>query len=507
MSIEDLTKVQDFPEVPDACSPGDKQRLRIHVPNIKSTLTMGARAPGGGIRDNDTGAPNFDGFGVDTVGHVFVNARGGKDDSKMNIQANGQILMQSDQDSLYLVSAAPAVLASTAVTNIAAGGGVNIAAGWGSNVANPSCDGGTGPGAPEALTSLPGHLDSISSFWGNVDSAMAGAAIAASVLQSRFANPGSSWLGALFGFGNLSAAACIANNNLGAAKALAGGGVTIHGTQGWVLGTPLYGGAYAALGLTIGSAFPAMMALVDAGIIATRDIGMASGREIGVTARKAVSILGGDKVEIASRGGGGTAVKGKTIVIGSAAGAGGQVSTDGVGIVANKIAIGGRKSLALTAKNKGSFRAKQLSLGGDKVTVSGNTAASIQAKKVGVWGDNNVCVGTKGFFVNVGKSNLKLGNIKKPLPDAPAYEPPSMDEILEAMATDRPMANMRALKTDAEESHAAKLEAWLEKCAELDSKNCSIELKNGNIEIVVQGNKFKIDGGKTCMSGNVTIKK
>lgn len=74
MSIDALTTVADFREAPDQCSPGDQQRLRIHVPKVSTTLSMGAKAPPGSIRDLDAGAPNYDGFGVFTLGHIHLSA-------------------------------------------------------------------------------------------------------------------------------------------------------------------------------------------------------------------------------------------------------------------------------------------------------------------------------------------------------------------------------------------------------------------------------------------------
>lgn len=493
---------------PDQLPPSTAQRLRIHVPNVRTTLSMGAKAPGGALREVDTGAPNFAGFGVDTEGHVFVNARGGKEDSKMSLQANGQILVQSDEDSLYLVSAAPSVIATPTVVNVAGGGGINIAAGWGTSVSNPKCDGGDGPTSPAAVAGLPEHLSMISNVWAGVDSTFAALAIASTAIQKKFANPASAWTKGLREFGNLSATACIANNALGVAGApVGGGGVTIHGTAGWLVGTPLFGSLYAGAGLTIASAFPAMMALFDGSIMAGRGIGLAAGKEITLTARKMVSVLGGEKVEVASRGRRGTAIKGKTIVIGSASGAGQQTATKGVAVFGETIALSGRKKLFLTGKERASLRGKEIAVAGNLVGINGGAKASIQAKKVGVWGEKNVALGTDKFFLNVGTSSLTLGNTKKPLPPIPTYEPPTLAERLECLASDTPHTALRRLVTDAEEAHDKKVMSWLEKVDALRHKNCSIELKDGGIKLEVHGFKFKIDSAKTAISNTLKISK
>ncbi len=491
---------------PEQLPPSTAQRLRIHVPNVKTTLSLGATAPGGAVREADTGAPNFAGFGVDTEGHVFVNARGGKEDSKMSLQANGQVLVQSDEDSLYLISAAPSVIATPMVVNVAGGGGVNIAAGWGTSVSNPSCDGGAGPTSPGAVAGLPDHLSMISNVWAGVDSTFAALAIAGSTIQAKFANPADKWTAGLWGFGNVSAAACIGNNALGfAGMNPADGGVTIHGTAGWLVGTPLFGSLYAGAGLTIASTFPAMMALVDGSIMAGRAVGLAAGKDITLTARNMVSILGGKKVEIASRGTDGTAIKGQKIVVGSKAGPGQQMATDEVAVNGKTVAIAAKRKLTITGTDRVSLRGKELVLAGDQASLNGSTKASIQGKEVGIWGDDNVALGTSGFSLNVGTSSLTLGNTKKPLPPVPTYEPPTLAERLECLASDTPHTALRRLVTDAEEAYDKKVMSWLDKVGELQHKNCSIELKDGDIKLEVHGFKFRIDSTKTAISNTLKI--
>ena len=73
--IDDLTTVADMPVAPDQCSPGDKQRLRIHVPNVSTTLAMGAPAAGGATRDGDATTQNYDGFSVTTEGNIYMDAK------------------------------------------------------------------------------------------------------------------------------------------------------------------------------------------------------------------------------------------------------------------------------------------------------------------------------------------------------------------------------------------------------------------------------------------------
>ena len=60
---------------PDQAPASGKQRLRIHIPNVRTTLTMGAKAEAGALRGEDLGPINSDGFGVHTKeGHVYCRS-------------------------------------------------------------------------------------------------------------------------------------------------------------------------------------------------------------------------------------------------------------------------------------------------------------------------------------------------------------------------------------------------------------------------------------------------
>ena len=84
---------------------GTYRRHRTHVP----TPDEGGTTMGLGWKQDGLLYP---GFGLDTVGHVVVQARGGKQESTAALLANGQLVVQSDDDGMYLFSRAPSVLGS-----------------------------------------------------------------------------------------------------------------------------------------------------------------------------------------------------------------------------------------------------------------------------------------------------------------------------------------------------------------------------------------------------------
>lgn len=113
-SIDNLTDVTDIPSTPDQCSPDEKQRLRIHVPNVPTTLSMGAESLRDGIRDNDGGTVSYDGFGVHTMGHVYLAA----EDGVAAVKAKKEVTIHSTTKTLDIRSKENAYFGSDASTYI-----------------------------------------------------------------------------------------------------------------------------------------------------------------------------------------------------------------------------------------------------------------------------------------------------------------------------------------------------------------------------------------------------
>lgn len=323
---------------PDSAT-GTFRRLRIHVPTpdgIGSSIALG-RGVGGLF---------YDGIGAKTSGHIYLDACGGKPASTMSLLANGRLLIQSDLDSLYLASGGPSALLSSAATNLFGGGGVNIVAGAGQSVTNTDESRVSSRAGPPSTVGIKAQLDSIGrvvTMWGAVDGAVAAACLVRAGVEAKMDPKLVGWRAAAdFAktLGNLSALGCVANNALGVAGANALGGVTIHGDAGWLLGTPLYGSAYALAGLTIGSLFPLIIGLKDAEMVGIHNAKLTSAANAGVLGGKQASVVGGTDTEVAARSATLTLL-GKDIRIGDEAPAPPQSATQHVRVRATeRIALG-----------------------------------------------------------------------------------------------------------------------------------------------------------------------
>ncbi|MCC7539416.1 MAG: hypothetical protein IT379_24540, partial [Deltaproteobacteria bacterium] len=288
---------------------GARQRLRIYVPTPEGERTAAGEtaAPSGGTTlamGSDSSGVIYEGFGVDTVGNVVMNARGGKAKSKMNLQANGQILVQSDDDSLYLVSKAPAVLGSQNVANVAGAGGVTIYGGTSfGNIMNARPSGLT-PTSPGATSDYAGFMSGIANFWSIADATIAAASIARSALELK-ADPEhkSSWVKAtIANAGNIANAINVAGNVLGVAGKSPLGGVTVHGQGGVILGTPMTMSHYAGLGITIGSPFVGVIGFLSAELLGIKEAKLTSAVHAAVQSSKTATVVGwAGPTEVASR--------------------------------------------------------------------------------------------------------------------------------------------------------------------------------------------------------------
>lgn len=159
---------------------GPHQRHQIRVPTRSApdgtVLSMGRRQDG----------RNHDGAGLTTNAHVDVRASGGKAESRMTLQANGQLVVQSDMDSAYVISAAPAVIASSAVTNVLGASGVVIASGAAVPLAPLRVEG-ESPTTPAATG---GHADAMQAevdAWTSANDVLDGALADRDALQAEMA--------------------------------------------------------------------------------------------------------------------------------------------------------------------------------------------------------------------------------------------------------------------------------------------------------------------------------
>lgn len=292
---------------------GTHQRHQVRVPTREvedgTVISSGRRQDG----------RNYDGYGLTTNSHVAVSAEGGKAESTMTLQANGQLLIQSDDDSAYVVSKGPAVLASAAVANVAATGGVVIAAGGSRTVANKKIEG-QKPAAPEALEKHAELMSTAKDDWSTWSGAV-GDAVAARDELSDEADPDfkTEWAGNQdeVKSKDLAAAAHGDHNALGDATTSEEGGVAIYGQGGFVVGSPEFGAIHAEKGLSLSSKKPSVTATEHLDLSAAEDAALTAGNHVAIVgAQKVRLIANADDLTIAARTGDKVEVMAKAVHLG-----------------------------------------------------------------------------------------------------------------------------------------------------------------------------------------------
>lgn len=301
MSIDTLTTVADFREHPDQCSPSDQQRLRIHVPRVSTTLSMGAKAPPEAVRDADAGAPNYDGFGVYTRGHIHLSASDTPSTSTVTVQAKGDIALQSEQERLFMGAKKQAVLASGGSNAYVLGGsGVVIAGGtaapW-SDIVKPD---GTTPLPPAWKDNYTATADSINQIWAGIDAFVALSTGIYNTSKLALGWSGSFWdafsiAGLLLG--NLGGGAV---SGLGAAGAPSIGGTVVHGSGGLILSSPLTTSIYSGTGMTLASVLGTTVLSGAVGILGIGEVSLQSKQKIEIASMNEVGMSAYNEVHIDS---------------------------------------------------------------------------------------------------------------------------------------------------------------------------------------------------------------
>jgi len=299
------------PEVSDTV--GTHQRHQLRVPTSErpngTVVSVGRRQD----------ARNYDGYGLTTIAHVAVSAEGGKAESTMTLQSNGQLLVQSDMDGAYVVSKGPATIASAAVANVTASGGVVIAAGGSVEVANAAIEG-EAPDAPAALSSHPDLMGAAKDAWSEWSEAV-GDAVAARDELSNDADPEhkTAWEASQgeVRAAELAETAHVSNNALGDETTSEGGGVAIWGDGGFVMGSPEFGALHAEKALTLSSKRPAVAATESLDLSAAEDVAVTAGGMVAVVGSQQVRVIANaDDLHLASRGGEKVEVQAKAVHLG-----------------------------------------------------------------------------------------------------------------------------------------------------------------------------------------------
>ncbi len=314
---------------------GANQRLQMRVP------TSG-QEDGTIISAGRRSSASFDGYAVKTNAHVALSAEGGVAASTMTLQANGQLMVQSDQASLFLLSTAPATLASTSVTNVA-GAGVVIAAGGGAPVVMVPIDGGSAekPAVPESASGAADAAQAAADAWSSWDDAVSNATSARDELR-RTMDPDRAADYAAPAQGASAKSVLVDANQQGTQSDGGAGGLVLHGESSVLIGTPGTGAIRAAESLTISTKTLASIAHEDSELVAGRHFAATITENASVLAGKRVDLVAHEDVlHLASRTGDGVEIEGKAIAIGELAPSDPQVITDNVFVRAKKhVSIG-----------------------------------------------------------------------------------------------------------------------------------------------------------------------
>lgn len=293
---------------------GEHQRLQTRVPTRSdpngTVVSMGRRADG----------RNHDGFGLTTIAHVDVCANGGKAESRMTLQANGQVVLQSDMDSAYVVAAGPAVLASSAVTNVLGGAGVVIASGAAVPLA-PVLVEGESPAAPQATSKHADGMQAQVDAWTDIDGALADAVSSRDGWQSDLAPNQSSELRPAkdaIDLGKLAADTFKGPNALGTAAEGEGGALALTGGGGLLVSTPKGGAVHAAEWLGLSSAKVAVIGTDLCDLTGAGLLSLTSGANARLYAKDRLDVVAHTQpLHIASRTGDALEVQAKAIRVGA----------------------------------------------------------------------------------------------------------------------------------------------------------------------------------------------
>lgn len=311
---------------------GANQRLSMRIPT--------AGQPTGTIISAGKGGPaSFDGYAVKTIGHVAMTAEGGVAASSMTLQANGQVMVQSDQASLFLLSTAPATLASTSVTNVA-GAGVVIAAGGGAPVKmipitsgeakSSSTSAGAGAGTPDSVAGASDAAKSTSDKWKSWDDALSSTTRTRDELR-RTMDPSRAATFAPPKAQTDAKSSLVDANKAGDKSAAGSGGLVLHGEKTVLVGTPGTGAFRAAEALTISSKTLASIAEQDAEIVVGRNLSSTISGTSSWLAKGRLDVVSHEGIlHIATRTGELLEIQGKSLAVGEIAPSDPQLETQHV---------------------------------------------------------------------------------------------------------------------------------------------------------------------------------
>lgn len=499
------------PPAPPA--PGVKQRLRIHVPRVRSTLYMGEKCAS---PDNDlfAGEKNYDGVGIVTDGHMFLDA-----ERTMTLQSTSSAALQSSKN-LALGGKSGLYAGSSGGVTIAGGGGVTILGGFPKSwPANYKVDG-TEPKEPQWVAPVNSGAAAVTMVASGIDAALAayGMASGASdvwlgLKKKKFLSAVNfAWAAGAFGgfasaVGATAGVASLAGweNETVSDLSSALAGTLIYGNMGMILATPVTLGMYSLAGTTI--ATPAALGLTGGfvEIVSLKDtkINAAKG-SMEISAKGELHIKSEKSLKLGSKSKP-VSLMGSHVAIGAPSGSGGQASATTVALDAEFLVSALAKRVAL----EGSMHFSAL---GDKtsgltsngityVTAKDNVAIGCPTGEVNVAGKKHVELQCEGSRLTIKKDKVMIGlgpGKPGPPPIPPRLEPDEPMPNDESQVVSWLLASMaRWSRNDKKAEKAAKdYEKWAKKVKNLKETKSGIIIKKGKVEISVDGTKHTFDKGK-----------
>ena len=395
---------------------GERQQLRIKVPNVFTQMTLGtayANADGQGFAHM--------GFGVETGGHIFMSAgapgqMGNEPNNRMKLQSHGDMTIYSATGGLNMGALGGMMLGTGGSFTLGADGGVLIAGGT-VGACRGADDGFDQLTAGRNIPEIPKWINSANTVTTVIGAALAGydAYVGVSgvvrpmkrksalgltdspspTVKTALAATGVGLIGAFASFsgalsGSLSAFFDVKTPTV-LANAIAG--TTIWGEKGWIAGTLLTMGLYSGAGTTF-SSYKGVSIMGEAVAIDAKTDVEITGKSGKIAFDEGIELITGNTLRLGARKGG-VGISGATIGIGDIVASGKQSET---------------KELALTAK--------VIEIGGwDGVTVSGGKSATVEAgdgvfvvsKLASVWGKDTACLGGKEVYVD-GTSSVRVAS-------------------------------------------------------------------------------------------------
>lgn len=524
-------------QTPDQQAPSPYQRLRIHVPQVKTTLSMGQRAPGNAIREADTGAPNYDGFGVHTLGHIFMEAGDDTSTSTATIQAKGHITLQSEKSHVWLGAKESSVLHGGAHVVVNGGGGLFLSAGVMADApTNPGSDG-TVPKVADWLNGIDPAAQKAANFWGNVDMYAGAFEMGATALAGGldiYHEKGWGKLRALLwtafqltvgeigaGVGDIFSQGTLWPNKLD-------GSLIMHSKGSMVLGTQNSLGLFSTVGSTLGSATFAGITAPFASVSGVVSFEVqALGGSGSVSAKKEVDVTGGQGVNVMARSGT-AALVGETVRIGDPEGGSRQkkthsvtvTSTDSTIISSMKDAtiIGGEQASLVGNNQVGIYGAEvaidspHVAINGEKTGITaskrislacGKTAMTLTpgAAAIGFFGDSAALSSIKGDIKSLKDEHDSL---LKAAPRGKGGTIRWSGKKVDGVKVPSGFGNKKKAKFAEVVKNIDKLEA---KAAKLKSEKNCIAFSSSGISIIHKGMKMDLDSSKMKVGSSLSVSK